>query len=191
MKCRIEGCARGGRMKRGLCNAHYIRLLRHGEPGAGRALNGSPAAHMLAHMNDDCPKWPFSRKPNGYAQINYAGNRGALVHRIVCEMAHGPPPSALHESAHGCGNGDKGCFGAKCLRWATRSENAADTINHGRSRRGDRSNFARLTSDQAVEIMALKGGMNADAKRIASKHGVTPETVQNIWSGKTWKNLPR
>ena len=49
------------------------------------------------------------------------------VSRLVCEEAHGPPPTNKHEAAHA----PNGCIGVMCvnpdhIRWATRSENELD-----------------------------------------------------------------
>lgn len=51
------------------------------------------------------------------------------VHRLVCEAFHGPPPEGQNEVAHG--DGVRTNNRAENLRWASRRENAADTLKHG------------------------------------------------------------
>jgi hypothetical protein len=52
-----------------------------------------------------------------------------VVHRLVCEAFHGPPPEGQNEVAHGDGVRTNNRAGN--LRWASRRENAADTLEHG------------------------------------------------------------
>lgn len=188
--CNIEDCCNPAGKSRGMCNAHYLRFLRRGNPTSGRTMNGEKAAYLLAHMWDDCPKWPYKRMSNGYAQIHWksAKTRSQLVHRVVCELVNGPPPTDKSEAAHACGKGHEGCFGARCLSWKDRTGNAADMVAHGNSAWGERSYFARLTKAQVVEILASLHEPNSS---LARRYGVTTDSIQNIRTGKTWRHLPR
>jgi hypothetical protein len=79
----------------------------------------------------ECYRW-MAALANGRPQVgvklgkwNY---KGAYIARIMCEEAHGPPPTPKHDAAHDTPNG---CIGGLCvngehLRWATRSENMLD-----------------------------------------------------------------
>jgi len=171
-----------------MCNAHYLRFLRRGDPTSGRTLNGEQQAYLLDHMWDDCPKWPFKRLKNGYAQIVWNGRRGRLVHRVVCELVNGPAPSDKNEAAHACGKGHEGCFGARCLSWKDRQGNADDMVAHGNSAWGEKSYFARLTKAQVTEILESHDEPNSS---LARRYGVTTDSIQNIRTGKTWRHLPR
>ncbi|WP_270374970.1 hypothetical protein [Marinicauda sp. Alg238-R41] len=186
--CVIDGCINPRSRSRGMCNAHYLRFLRRGDPNSGRTMNGDQQKYLLSHMWDECPKWQFPRMKDGYAQIVWDGCRGKLVHRIVCEIAHGPPPSPDSEAAHACGLGHEGCFGAACLSWKDRAGNIADMVAHGNSRWGERSNWAKLTRGQAEEVLSL---LNVPNRVLADRFGVTTDTIQNIKTGKTWRHLKR
>ena len=35
--CTIDGCERGGKLRRGLCGMHWQRFRKHGDPLGGRA----------------------------------------------------------------------------------------------------------------------------------------------------------
>lgn len=186
--CSIEGCGNTNRVKRGLCNMHYLRWKRHGDPEAGRTPNGDAEQYLFAHMHDDCPKWPFARDRRGYGRINYGGHRARLVHQVVCWAAHGPPPTPLHEVAHNCGKGHEGCFGARCVEWKTHAANVADAKEHGTWVHGEGSNFAKLSEAAALEIWRSKPalGRYGPATKVAVMHGVAPETVVAIWDRRSW-----
>jgi hypothetical protein len=130
--CIVDGCDNGGKLRVGLCSRHYKRAWRHGDTSAARRYpeRGDPAKYLADHMWDDCPKWPFARGRGGYGRIQHEGGVRD-VHRLVCETVHGPSPSPDHVAAHDCGKGNEGCFGARCIRWKTRSENQRDRIRHG------------------------------------------------------------
>ena len=190
--CSVEGCDKPVR-SRGWCNMHHLRWRKHGDPTAGRTPNGVSERHMLDRMWDDCPKWPFYRNEHGYGEITYRGGRGVRVHRIVCELVNGPPPTPQHEAAHSCGKGHEGCFGASCLSWKTRVENAADAIRHGTWIHGETHPFAKLTDAQALEIFAMKRGgwRRGYTAGIAQRFGVSEMTVRDIWNGATWAWLTK
>jgi hypothetical protein len=185
--CKVEGCDKPAR-SRGWCNMHHLRWRKHGDPTGGRTLNGEPERYMLAHMWDDCPKWPFYRHPDGYGEITYRGRRGRRVHRIVCEITNGPPPSPDHEAAHNCGNGHLGCFGAACLEWKTRVENIRDAQRHGTWVHGETHPFAKLTEADVREIRRLKRARRrwGYTVEIADRYGVDGNTIRDIWAGRTW-----
>lgn len=185
--CAIPDCGKP-RRTRGWCSAHYQRWWAHGDPRGGRpTMNGEPMRYLTAHMFDECPKWPFSRSPDGYAQINFNG-RPTPTHRVVCVMAHGPAPSPKHEVAHSCGQGVNGCFGARCVRWATSKENNADRHLHGTDSRGERSWTAKLTRADVREIRRIIGTMSY--RQIGRQFGVSLEHIYNIAKRRSWSWLP-
>ena len=74
------------------------------------------------------------------------------VTRIVCEEAHGPPPSPRHNALHDTANG---CVGSLCvnpdhLRWGTQKENMADMTPEARSER-IRQGAATMTPEARME----------------------------------------
>src|SRR4051812_11658381 len=145
--CSVENCGKPT-IPGGMCSMHYQRRRTHGNPLAGRTPNGE-AAHflreiVLAYDGENCLFWPYTRMANGYPQI-HLDDRRQLVHRLVCTYRHGPPPTSKHEAAHLCGNGNLACVSWRHLAWKTRAENAADTIRHGRTNRGERSPQSKLT----------------------------------------------
>lgn len=125
--CNIDGCQKAA-YRKGLCDAHRIRLRRHGSPTGGRTGRGIPLSWIEQHkdyVGDGCLKWPFSGTPNGYGKVNIGG-RESVASRVMCEAAHGAPPTAKHEACHTCDNGHLACMNPLHLYWGTRSQNILD-----------------------------------------------------------------
>lgn len=182
--CSADDCNKPA-LTRGLCNAHYLRAWRHGSPYAGGTSKGAAPEFLnraLAYEGSECLTWPFSTV-NGYGQIRIDG-RSQLVSRIVCEAENGPAPTENMEAAHSCGNGHLGCVARKHLRWATRAENRQDMIDHGRSIRGEKNHFAKLTE---ADVRDIKRSYAFKTNRaIASEYGVDASLISKINSGHAW-----
>jgi hypothetical protein len=131
--CSVEGCDRPVRYKKPvLCSAHYQRQWRGGDVHGIRAMRGDPRRWLESHVShaaDDCLIWPFSRSSTGYGDLRNGGKH-YHAHRLMCQMAHGDPPALKLDAAHSCGNGHLACVNPRHLRWATRSENNQDAIEH-------------------------------------------------------------
>jgi len=179
--CKVDGCEKPAK-KRGMCNAHYLRWHRKGTTD-GRALNGDPLRYLRDHMWDECPKWPFARNRDGRGLVRHCGG-SRLVHRIVCEVVHGPQPSSKHEVAHDCGKGHLGCFGAACVQWKLPAENQMDRIRHGTSNRGRAQARSKLSEQKVRAIRRLKG--HKPPEDIAVIYSVSKATVYDVWTRRSW-----
>lgn len=172
---------------RGLCQKHYKRLKRHGDPLSGRTPRGLPEralADALLHLcREECLIWPFARNDHGYAVISRE-LKMVRVSRIICEHANGPPPTQHHEAAHNCGRGHDGCINRHHLRWATSAENKADMVLHGTSNRGERQGSSKLTEANVLAIRRSSGSVEQQV--MAAEYGVSDATISNIIHRKTW-----
>lgn len=173
--------------KKGFCQKHYARVWRHGDPAALlKTPNGEVQRYMsevvLVYEGSDCLVWGYARDAYGYGIFG-----DGHAHPFVCERVNGHRPSPNHDAAHSCGNGHEGCVTPRHLSWKTRAENMADKLIHGTHKRGERCNFAKLTEDQAREILALKGKKTQAG--IASLFGVSRVTISDIHRGKRWSWL--
>lgn len=120
---------------------------------------------------NDCWVWLGSvNKRTGYGKKQWAG-RAELAHRWVWEMFNGKIPEGKVIN-HKCGN--RKCVNINHLEVVTQ----ADNCRHG--------NGAKLTAQQVAEIRALPV-VRGDRKRIAEEYGITPMTVSDIRSGRSWK----
>jgi hypothetical protein len=117
----------------------------------------------------------------GYYQVNLAG-KICHPHCLVLEAFVGPRPykyDACH--ANGCKTDNR----LENLRWDTRAGNMADAIKHGKTNRGERSPFAKLTESDVRQIRELP---NTQAE-IARKFNISREHVRDIRLGKRWAHL--
>lgn len=184
--CSIPDCGKRAR-SHGFCGKHYWRWQKHGDPLAGRTFNGEPMRYLrevvLPYEGTECLIWPFAHNTTGYAQVS-SDNRRQLVSRIVCEAAHGAPPTPDHQAAHECGRGTDSCVAKRHIFWKTRLGNKADELVHGTRNRGERQGHAKLTSANVREIRALKGRIRS--REIAKRFGVSETTISGIYHGTVW-----
>ena len=185
--CTVAGCGKLSRSSPGFCVAHYQRWRLYGNPLAGKTPNGSTRRFVemaLACDSDDCLNWPYEKDADGYGKLRWQGRR-AVASRIVCELAHGAPPSPRREAAHSCGRGHRGCVNPRHLRWATRRENAADMHLHNTLRFGSRHHLAKLEEADIRIIRELTGSVTQ--KELAENYGVDITTISDIQRGKSWR----
>lgn len=173
--CSVADCDKPVRT-RGLCNAHHLHLLRYGDTKLRRIRNGAARAFLDAAtqcVGDDCLLWPYA-KSNGYGSIGLDG-KTRRANNIVCERIHGPLPGM--DAAHSCGN--RACVNPKHLHWKTRSENEADKLAHGRSKRGK---CAKLTETDILYIRAS----DRNSHELAAELQVAASTIRAIRQRKNW-----
>lgn len=184
--CDVDGCHKS-HVAKGYCADHYYRFKTYGDPlkDGGRTAPGALLEWLESHVDNvevgDCIPWPFAKGSSGYGHMVYQGIETS-AHRVMCEMKHGAPPSPDYEAAHSCNN--RVCCNPNHLRWATKSENAADRIMHGTQAIGERNPAARVTADQVQEIRALRGKMSL--QEIAAMFGITKSNVSCIHLRKSW-----
>jgi len=180
--CAVEGCDSPIR-NRGWCLSHYERWRRHGNPESGRIASGEArrflAEDVLPYHRDECLIWPYTRDWGGYAKIGKNS-----VHRVVCSEVNGPPPTAIHQATHSCGNGHLGCVNPRHLRWKTAAGNSADMVAHGRSQRGTKHPQSILDEEKVRTILALKG--TATQRELGERFGVSQGTIWRIHQRKIW-----
>ncbi|WGG61875.1 HNH endonuclease [Brucella intermedia] len=188
--CSVAGCLNLTRTK-GLCLAHYKKLLKYGDPNINKtARQGELRKWVEDNVNysgEDCLRWPFHYGPTGYGSVSIDGQK-EYAHRYMCSIVNGPAPSNIYEAAHSCGNGHLGCLNPTHLRWATRSENIEDKIEHGTSQHGENNAKAKLTEADVRTIRRMLPSHSN--KEIAELYGVTNSAIWHIRIGSTWSWLP-
>lgn len=190
--CEEYGCDRASHAK-GLCHTHYRRLRLYGSARGGRPEQVTPGVVqeyfktvVLGYDGTSCLIWPFSRDRAGYAQMKFEGKLHR-VHRLVCKEANGEAMGERAEAAHSCASGHLGCVAKNHLRWATRSENQADMVNHGNSKKGSLNHSSKITEDDVKAIRELLGRISQT--KIAARFGISQSSVSLIATQKNWSWL--
>lgn len=190
--CAFPGCDNPPSKKAsgGLCNSHYWQKHKGREltPLSYRRNRCVPWLETHSgHDGDECLIWPFQRlQADGRGAVKYKGKQ-TLAARVMCELAHGAPPTPKHEAAHSCGKGHLGCVNPKHLRWATSAENKADMLVHGTRVRGERQGAAKLTTEQ---VLAIRGAAAIKSQaHLAREYGVMSSTIHKIIHRQRWGHV--
>jgi hypothetical protein len=132
---------------------------------------------------------PFLRKSrilkgndsvNGYRTVNLG--KTTYIHQLVLEAFYGPRPAGL-EACHR--NGVRSDNRADNLRWGSPSSNQMDRAMHGTSNRGERCGTAKLTDEQAREIIqSTDRGCD-----LARRYGVAQQTICAIRKRRKWQHV--
>lgn len=142
------------------------------------------------------PRRAEQRRPDGYLRV-YVGvpthpgaSLRALAHRVVWAFHNGPIPEGM-EINHK--NGIRDDNRLENLEILTPSANVRHRFDRlgglQRTPRGAKHGMAKLSEASAIEIIAQRG--RASARDVAAAHGVGAAAVGLIWSGRTWRHLPR
>jgi hypothetical protein len=149
-------------------------------------------AKVLVKGPDDCWVWQGARAPNGYGKFIVPGRRSpANAHRVVWALSHGPIPAGLFV-CHRCDNPP--CCNPAHLFVGTAQENSADAsrkhrMGPKRPSRGETHPRAKLTGAQVNEIRQRYAAGGITTYTLGHEFGVTPENVQAIIRGRTWKEV--
>ena len=193
MTCKIDGCDKPDKA-RGWCAAHYHRYRRHGDPLGGREPRRKRrmtlpefcewALTERTAPRGGCLEWTAYKTRLGYGQAADPTRRRpvTVVHRLICEWAHGPAPAGKPCALHGCHN--PACINPKHLHWGSKADNSREMREAGRVRSHD----SRLTADQVHEIRRLAAG-GASKPRLAERYGVSRQTVHAVVNRKTWAHV--
>jgi hypothetical protein len=174
----------------GLCSSHYWQFHK-GRPLTPLAYRRNVTEPWLRahidHVGDECLIWPFQRlQVDGRAAVKWRGKQ-TIAARVMCELAHGAPPTPKHEAAHSCGKGHDGCVNPNHLRWATSVENKADQLIHGTRARGERQGSAKLTEGKVRAIREF--AHTCSQQTIADLFGITQRHAGRIINGERWGHV--
>lgn len=169
------------RRGRGLCSKHYIRAKRAGElPPLPTTLDRFEEKY-IPEPNSGCWLWTASLVANGYGHWWYLG-RNERAHRASYLIHKGPIPQGMYV-LHKCDT--RCCVNPEHLFLGTHQDNMDDMAVKGRTAKGCRQGFAKLT-DQAVRDIRdsdLYGWQLADI------YGVAKSVIDKARRGETWKHV--
>lgn len=129
----------------------------------------------------ECWPWLGYRDSNGYGRYGRL-----LAHRIAFALATGDQASGF-AICHSCDSPP--CCNPAHLWKGTQADNVADMDNKGRGRRqprrGELSNKAKLTAEQALYIF----NSSEPTKLLADKFGISGTAVGHIKRRKNWAHV--
>lgn len=183
-ECVLIGCNQKVLSKE-MCNFHFLRWRRHGNPFAGRMPNGFYdlwiEQNVFGAETDECIIWPFGRDKKGYARL-----RGrTLVHQMACEHQNGPKPFEGAHAAHNCGKGSSGCVNPRHMEWKTPSGNERDKVTHGTDMRGTKHWNSKLTPE-AVRFIRSEDARQFSNRELGKIFGVAPSCISRAKTGVDW-----
>lgn len=171
---------------RGYCGKHHQRWLKWGDPHYRKAVYGITTQERLDLYKEvdpvtGCWNWTGCLTKYGYGKWLAYGKQ-ARVHRLQYILIHGEIDARL-AVCHKCDN--RRCFNPDHLFLGTIADNQRDMAEKGRSARGERNGFSKLTAAQVLDIYSAPGLY----KLIAEKYGIARVTVSEIKRGKSWGHL--
>ncbi len=191
--CSVDGCARGT-VARGWCSKHYQRYRATGDPTTTRfvtpemGLEDRLSHHGWLVSDKGCWEWQGYLTVHGYGALRDGSGKMRLAHRIAYEAWVGPLPTDLSGTdyrgvviRHTCDN--RKCINPNHLLPGTNQDNMDDMVSRGGSKRGSDNPKAKLTWEQVRAIRESRGSKHD----LAEIFGVTPWTIWDIRSGRTWK----
>ncbi len=116
------------------------------------------------------------------------GERGVnyKVHVLVMSAFVGPRPDGM-EICHADGNPRNNHL--TNLRYDTHISNCIDTLNHGRTVRGDRNGMVVLTAEDVLEVVEMWNTGQFRQWELAERYGVHRTAISGVVNGYTWSWL--
>lgn len=199
MTCVVSGCSRPIYVKkRGLCSAHYNRLISTGSVEDTIKARAPFEQRVWRHIErrgpDECWPWVAKSKVAGYGTISRGGRYGekVLSHRAVWELTHGPiPPDGPGHHGwvvlHTCDN--RACCNPAHLRLGSQTDNVKDMDAKRRRvavvQRGEAHHETKITED---DVRAIRASPLSNTE-LARQYGMWRQTIRNIRIGKTWGHV--
>jgi len=134
-------------------------------------------------VESGCWEWTACRNNHGYGMLLGNGRSLVLAHRASYEIHVGPIGNGI-QVLHVCDN--PACVNPEHLRLGTTRDNMRDMVSKGRSTRGERCPYAKLTSDDVVAIRAAHG---VKRRELSRRYGVSETLVTLLRQGKRWTHI--
>ena len=131
-------------------------------------------------------KWGKYVKPQpngtGYLRVHIAGKM-YFVHRLVASK-YIPNPDNLPQVNHKDGN--KHNNSVDNLEWVSNKDNSLHALHNGWMRIEENHQFAKLTREN---VSFIKHHPEMTRNDLAKMFNISPRTITDIRSGRTWKTV--
>jgi len=194
-ECSVDGCTAISGVPgtaRGLCNKHYTRAKRHGDPlhtevFAGTSLQEHFDYYATHRPDDGCWLWQGYFGPFGYGII-HSGGRTVQAHRVSFEVAV-RPLEAGEIVRHRCDNPP--CVNPLHLEAGTHQDNSDDKWSRGRGNppAGERHPQSKLTERDVILIRDVLGQGVYSQTYLATLFGVSSQAVWAVANNRTWRTV--
>ena len=154
------------------------------------ALHGSksPVGRILADVSliEETGCWELVRRiaVDGYGQINIGG-KIVKTHRVIYSSLVGEIPDGF-VVRHKCDN--RKCNNPAHLEAGTYQDNSSDMVERDRQRKGETHQTAKLSDDDALEIVRLVEA-GATHQEIADRYDISRGYVSEVARGLKRKHL--
>jgi hypothetical protein len=187
--CSVENCDREA-TKSGMCNMHYLRVRRHGNPHDG-IKNHAPIEERFWRFivkNESCWSWT-GNKALGYGRISTGKKPYVLIlaHRLSWEIHNKQKIPEGMFVMHKCDNPE--CCNPDHLMIGTPKENTQDMIAKGRKRVVaplGTENGKSVLDEEKVRFIRSSDLPHA---KLAKLLEVSPSCVRDVRIGRTWGHI--
>ncbi|HQR98114.1 MULTISPECIES: HNH endonuclease signature motif containing protein [unclassified Polaromonas] len=179
--CSVDGCETTGKLRKSLCQKHYTRYLRYGDPLRERPNTAERfSAKYCVDEASGCWLWTGAISRRGYGVFQLGVGTQGKAHRVSWELANGPIPDGLGV-LHRCDT--PGCVNPSHLFLGTNSDNMADMVQKKRSLARTKNPNCKLSESDVALVLSS----NEVAPVLARSFGVNPATVRRIRRNENWK----
>ena len=187
--CSVENCDREV-ARAGMCNMHYLRVRRHGNPYDGVKNHASPEERFERFLikSDGCWKWS-GKKNNGYGVLSKGVRKDGyfLAHRFSWELHNKQKIPEGMFVMHKCDNPE--CTNPEHLMIGTPKENTQDMIAKGRKRVVaplGTENGKSVLNEEKVRFIRASDLSHAQLARLLE---VSLSCVRGVRIGRTWGHI--
>lgn len=187
--CSIEGCLKK-HLARGLCNAHYQKLLVYTKAPKRKTIEERFPDLYTPEPFSGCWLWIGCVNQEGYGQFTV--RRKGLTptsdkaHRLSFRLHKGEIPNGL-KVLHSCDT--PMCVNPAHLRLGTDRDNKMDSIRKGRHAHGETNGTTKLTARDVLTIRKLFADGPVNQTELGLRYGVHGSIINAVIHRRNWRHL--